>query len=356
MEILRAIDRERFKLDFLVLSSSPGSYDAEVEALGSRVIACRDPFKPWVFWRDFNDILRRYGPFDIVHSHVHFYSGFVSLIARNANVPVRIVHSHNSVPTAQAPRLRRLYAATMRAGIWRYATGGLAASRRAALALYGPKWEAEGRWRILYYSIDLTQFKGPLQRNLRSELRIPTDAFVIGHVGRFVEQKNHRFIVDVLSEAVKRRPKTRLLLVGDGPGRLEIEKLVESRSLKEHVIFAGVRTDVANIMREVIDVFVFPSLFEGLPLVLLEAQAAGLPCVVSEAITDEATVVEALVKRVSLSKSASIWAGHIFAVRPRTDMSAEQALEAVENSPFNIKQGVKELSRYYAACRNLAYE
>jgi len=236
----------------------------------------------------------------------------------------------------------------MRAGIWRYATGGLAASRRAALALFGPKWEADRRWRVLYYSIDLAPFRRPVANTVRSELGIPPNAFVIGHVGRFVEQKNHRFLVDLISEAVRRHHNTRLLLVGNGPGRSKIEKLVERRDLENHVIFAGVRTDVANIMREAMNVFVFPSLFEGLPLAVLEAQAAGLPCVISEAIADEATVVKPLVKRLSLSESATTWAENVLAAPNSSEVSAEEALEVLEGSPFNIKRGVQELSSYYA--------
>ncbi len=351
MHILRHIDRDRFRLDFLVHTTQKCAYDDEIRALGSKIIPCLHPSQPWLYARNLKHILREYGPYDIVHSHVHHFSGYVLRLAQHAGVPVRISHSHldTSQLHAQAGLLRRGYLKLMTQLIDRHATIGLGASRKAAVALFGPTSDADLCREIFYCSIDLTRFQDSVDPvAVRAELGIPADAFVIGHVGRFVEQKNHTFLVEIAAEVAKREPRMRLLLVGDGSLRPEIEQKVAQVGLAaDSVIFAGVRPDVPRLMMGAMDVFLLPSLHEGLPLVLMEAQAARLPCIFSDVITEEADVVKPLVQRLSLSQPASTWAKVILLKEAKPEITHLEAFTLVEQSSFNIRTSIKDLEKLY---------
>ena len=353
MHVLRNIDRDRFQMDFLVHTEKPCPYDDEARALGSKIIPCLSPSKPWLYGRNFKRILREYGPYDIVHSHVHHFSGYVLYLAKQAGVAVRIAHSHNdtSVIDAKAKLYRHLYLALTKWLINRYSTLGLSASRQVARVLFNTDEKTDPRWQILYCGIDLKPFYNPVDSvAVRAEFGIPPDAFVVGHVGRFEEQKNHNFLIEIATEIAKREPKMHLLLVGDGSLRSEIQQKVISHGLANHVTFAGLRPDVPRLMLGAMDLFLLPSIHEALGLVLIEAQAAGLPCVFSDVVPEEANAVKPLVRQVSLSKSASDWAEAVISVRSRVLAIAQaDTLPVLEHSPFNIVVSVKKLKEVYEA-------
>jgi glycosyltransferase involved in cell wall biosynthesis len=352
MHILRHIDRDRFQMDFLVHTNQPCAYDDEILALGSKIISCLHPkTRPWLYAHNFKRILSDYGPYDIVHSHEHHFSGYVLRIAKKAGVPVRIAHSHNdtSLVEKKARFLRRLYLGLTEWLICRNATRGIGCSRNAAADLFGPNWEKDYRWQLLHCGIDLTPFQNPVDRvTVRSELGIPASAFVVGHVGRFDPQKNHMFLLEILTEVAKREPRMHLLLIGVGSLHSVIEQKVIQLGLTDRVIFAGSRPDVPRLMRGAMDVFLFPSLYEGLGIVLVEAQAAGLPCIFSDVVPEEADVVKPLVRRISLLQPASVWAEAILTTQGNAlAFSQTEALAIIENSSFNIEIGVKNLAEMY---------
>lgn len=351
MHILQHIDRDRFKMDFLVHTNDPCDYDEQVRALGSRIIACPEAHKPWIYSGKLTRILREYGPYDIVHSHVHHFSGYILRLAKQAGVPTRISHSHNDTAAnqAQAGFKRRLYLKLMRSWIDNYANSGLACSHKAAASFFGTDWDADPRWQALYYGIDLKPFQAANNNiETRKELGIPEDAFVIGHVGRFVEQKNHRFLVEIVAEVAKREPKTRLLLIGDGELRSQIEEQVTFFGLRDQTIFAGIRSDVPQLM-QTMNTFLLPSLFEGLGLVLIEAQAAGTACLFSDVIPQEVDLVPPLMKRLSLSQSPSEWAQALLDQQANISLTRQDALTQVKASIFNIESAVTRLEDIYQA-------
>ncbi len=352
LHVLRHIDRERFHMDFLVHTDQPCPHDDEVRALGGAIIPCLDPSRPWLYARNFNRIMREHGPYDVVHSHVHHYSGYVLLLAGRAGVPVRLAHSHNDTSRneARAGMLRRRYLKVMEQWIHRYATGGLAASRAAALDLFGPEWAEDARWRVLHYAVDLDGLRATVEPNsARAELGIPADAFVIGHAGRFAEQKNHAFLVDIAAAVAARDANARVLLVGDGPLLPDIERQVARTGLADRVVFVGARYDVPRLMQGAMDVFLLPSFYEGLPVALIEAQALGLPCVYSDVVTEEADAVARLVRRVSLSQPPSVWADTILAVRDAAQVTGRRdALGYLEKTSFDIRTSIGRLERIYA--------
>lgn len=300
--------------DFLVHEEGPFHYQAEAAALGSRIIVIRGVRFPPLYAWNLLLILRKYGPYQVIHSHVHHFSGLLLLVAAIAGVPVRVVQSHLDTRQldAQAGTRRRLYTGLMKRLIWRWATVGIAVSRKAADALFPPDWGKQRKWRVMLLGVDPAPFRDPVYGEiLRRELAIPAGVTVIGHVGRFEPQKNHAFLLRIAAEFLKRVPEAVVLLVGDGPCRKDLEAEARELGIEGQVRFAGVRKDVPALMRGVMDVFVLPSLFEGLPLVLLEAQLAGLRCLLSDTIAEETDLVPSLIFRESLGSSAASWASRL---------------------------------------------
>jgi hypothetical protein len=156
MHVLRALDRDRFAFDFLVHARDASSYVDEVRNLGARVVPCRFPTSPRSYAHEFRRLLGEHGPFDVVHSHVHHFSGLVLRSASQGGIPARIAHSHDDTAAedAEADTWRQLYRVMMGQWIDEYATGGLAASGRAAACLFGPDWMSDPRWRLLPYGLD----------------------------------------------------------------------------------------------------------------------------------------------------------------------------------------------------------
>ena len=351
MSILRGIDRRRFQTDILIHSEDHGVYGDEALALGSRVIPCPDPSRPWVYSRGFRCAVREFGPYDVVHSHVYFYSGFIMHLARGCGIPKRIAHCHNDRADmeSRAGLARRIYAAAMRRLVARDATIGLGVSRGAARNMFGPGWESDGRWRVVHCGIDLSEFRNTVDSGaVRCELGIPQSALVIASAARFVHAKNHAFILKVAQHVAEYDPNFRLLLIGDGPLRPEVEQEVAETGLLDRTIFTGMRLDVRRLLLGAIDILLMPSFHEGLPVVLMEAQAANVPCVISDVITDELDVNKELIHRVSLSRPAAEWAETVMQMgRSGSPIDAADALDAMKASPFNVESGIRELEAIY---------
>jgi glycosyltransferase involved in cell wall biosynthesis len=350
MHVLRHIDRERFQMDFMVHTAEPCAYDDEIRTLGSRILPCLSPRRPWSYAKNFRRILATYGPYHIVHSHVHHYSGFTLRLAQCAGTPIRIAHSHNDTSSqdiSPSP-LRWIYLTTAKHWIRGFGTIGLAASGKAAEALFGREWQRSSFCRLLYYGIDLAPFRAPADPSIRAALQLRPDAFVIGHVGRFDEQKNHGFLLEIFRSVADADSRSRLVLIGDGPLRPAIERRVAELGLSGRVVFTGIRADVPRLLLNALDLFVMPSLYEGLGLVCLEAQAAGVRCLFANSIPEEADVVPQLVTRLQLSQPASAWAKAILDARSQARrISQAEALALVEKSPFDIRRSAAELARLY---------
>jgi glycosyltransferase involved in cell wall biosynthesis len=347
MHVLRNIDRERFHLDFCTFGDQPGLYAAEVEKLGSKVLRCPKGVNLWSFRHRFRRILRE-GRYDVVHSHVHLFSGALLRWAKAEGVPVRIAHSHNTRDGRPNTSVRHLYRKVMRSWINRYATHGLAASMPAARELFGEDWQSDSRFRVLYCGIDLKPFQLRVSREeIRTELGIPLEALVVGHVGRFDAQKNHRFILDIAGEILKRRAGTHFLLVGDGPLRYEVTMRARTMGFSDRMHFVGLRTDIPRLMLGAMDLFIFPSCYEGLGLVLLEAQAAGLHCFVSDGVPNEIAISTGSVDFLALSEGASYWASNVIQWLDEPRTCAASAIGLMSQSQFEISRSLAQLTSVY---------
>lgn len=349
LQVMRVAVPQGWRFDFLVHTDQPSAYDADVRALGGQIIACSESARrPWRYARALRRVLEQYGPYDIVHSHVHHFSGMVLREAQRSGVGQRIAHSHIDTRSVDrtASLARRLYLHTMARWIGQYATVGFAASGEAGESLYGQGWRADARWQVLYCGIDLRPFTAVVDRAaVRAELGLPAHAFVVGHVGRFDPQKNHEFLVEVAAAIARNRGDMRLLLVGDG-ARRRIEAKARAEGLLDKLVCVGARGDVPRLMLGAMDVFVLPSLYEGLPLVMLEAQAAGLPCVVSDRVSREAEAVPELIRWLSLADPPSRW-GAVVCSASAGATSREEALHRIERSAFNVEASAASLLGVY---------
>jgi glycosyltransferase involved in cell wall biosynthesis len=347
LNVTRHIAREHIKFDFCALWPPSATFYDEVEALGGRVFPCLFSSNLPTFPLRFRRILRA-ERYDVVHSHVGWPSGVVLCQASLEGVPARIAHSHTSSDFKPRSLLRNAYRAAMKAGIKKYTTIGLAVSGLAAEFLFGPQWKSDARFRLFHCGIDLEPFRtAPSREEARSELGIPADTPVVGHVGRFVPEKNHAFLLEVAVEVLKSRPEVRFLMVGEGPLRPQIETMTRDLGIEKRVVFAGSRSDVPRLMLSVMDVLAFPSIEEGFGIVLTEAQAAGLRCLASDVVTAEASVVPGAVEYLSLSKGAQHWAASLLKMLESSSVGRATALPTLEQSDFNIRQSCAELTRIY---------
>jgi len=341
LQTLQHIDRSKYHFDFAVHTNIPCAYDEEIRSLGARLIPCLWPSQPVRYAHNLLRILREFGPYDCVHSHVHHYSGYVLTLARWAGVPMRISHAHLDTQRENGRKFYRLATTKM---LRSAATMGLAVSYPAAKSLFGENWQADPRWRVSHLGVDLEPFCRPVKGSeVRAELGIPEHAFVVGPVGRFSPQKNHAFLMDVAKRICAMNANAVFLLVGDGPLRSTMELKAKNLGISRNIIFAGIRNDIARLMKGVMDVFLLPSLYEGFPLVLIEAQAAGLPCFIADTISSETDIVPQLVTRLSPADSEQTWAESVV----ETVSRSEGATQLGDVREFSIQAAVKRLCSVY---------
>lgn len=337
MNYYRHIDRSKVQFDFLVHRDFKADYDDEIIKLGGKIH--RIPrLIPWShgYRKSLNNFFRTHPEYKIVHVHQDCLSAIILKAAKKYNVPVRIAHSHSSNQDKNLKLLIKLY---YRRKIKKFSTDLFACGKEAG------DWMFIGeKYQIIHNAIDsnLYTYNEEKCKKVRRELDIPNDVFVIGHVGRFNTVKNHSFLLDIFSALKKYKKDSILVLVGDGELREKIEKKATELGIKDSIIFTGVRSDVADIM-QAMDCFVFPSLYEGLPVTLIEAQAAGLHCVVSEKVSVECNKT-GLVERVSLDEPKEIWAECIL---NKIGLNRQNATEMIKKAGYDININVQQLQNYY---------
>lgn len=284
----------------------------------------------WTMYKIF-----RQGKYDVVHCHLDwFLNCYVCFIAMLAGIKKRIAHHH------QAYSKWSFLCTIMRIPCKLFATHWLACGEAAAVNGWGNGAVKKGMVTILPNAIDPERFmfNEKSRRGIRTQLAIRDDDFVIGHVGRFYPQKNHEFLIDVFYEVYKQKTNAKLLLLGDGPLQEQIRKKTKTLGLADSVIFAGLQKDPAPFY-SAMDVFCFPSLWEGLPLTLVEAQYSGLPCMLSEYVTKE---VEISSRLKYLPLVVEKWKENLFVCFCRTRGECENL-----GQDYNINYTVKILRELY---------
>jgi glycosyltransferase involved in cell wall biosynthesis len=351
LDLMPYLQRAGFAIDVATLMSGPGPLDEALSRAGARVTHLGTARHYPRFRARFRELVVHGGPYRIVHSSLP-YGGIQLRLAAALGVPVRIAHSHTDMRPLEAeqPLTRRLVNRLERVLVARAATIRLAVSELAAEGLFG----AEQSCLALPCGRDYSIYGRPVDRAMvRRALGLPEDAFVLGHVGRLQWQKNHAFLLRITAEVVRRRPATRLLLLGTGELREALERQAEDLGIGANVVFAGDRTDIPELLLGAVDVFVFPSHYEGLALAMIEAQAAGLPCLMASHLTAQAIVVPELVHRLPLEAPADAWAEAAL-VRAGGGVERAGALERVLTSEFAIEPHAAKVIKLYQAALDRA--
>ncbi len=284
MNYYRHVDRTRVQFDFIVCEGSEMVPEDEITSLGGRVFMV-PPYSHVVAYGRALENLYQSQRWSIVHSHLNALSVFSLRAAKTAEVPVRIAHSHST--SGQGEFAKNIIKNILRTQSRRYPNYLMACSQHAGEWLFGK----EAEFQIIPNAFEIKKFifNSSERSRVRSELGIHDESIVIGHIGRFMTQKNHLFLIDAFSRLLDFAPNVLLILVGEGELKAEVERKVRANGVEDRVIFLGQRSDVSSLY-QAFDVFAFPSLYEGLGMVLIEAQVAGLPCVVSDCVPHESNV------------------------------------------------------------------
>lgn len=337
MNVYRKIDRGKIQFDFLTFKE--GVFDDEIKELGGilhRIPSIRESF-PINFFRNLLRFFKKHSEYSIVHSHMDKMSGFILKAAKKSGIPVRIAHSHST--KSEGNFISRAFKFCVGLLIRNAATHRLACSKESGKWLF-----ARGDVTIVNNGIDLDLFKSDreLRNTVRNELGIDENTLVLGHSGRFSKQKNHKFIVEVFAELLKLNQNSKLLLVGGG----DLEDAIRLQTLKygvsDKVIFMGIVSDVYKYLNA-IDVFIFPSLFEGFPVALIEAQAIGLPCIISNRITIDIIFNKDQVTALEIGKPIE-WANAINSIKA---FSYEDGNAKIIDCGFSIKRTVDIITDFY---------
>ena len=344
MNYYRHIDRSRVQFDLLVCEGSGMVPRGEVESMGGRVFTGPPYGQLSRYMREMEHLFRQ-ERWPIVHSHVNALSVFPLRAAKRTGVPVRIAHSHSTAGRGETAKnamksvLRRFSNA--------YPTHRMACSRYAGEWLFGKGVDFE----VVYNAIDLARFSFDAEARAvaRADLGLVGDQLAIGHVGRFMPQKNHRFLIEAFAELAKMRSDAVLLLVGSGEAEALAESWAAERGVADRVVFLGQRGDVGRLY-QAFDAFCLPSLYEGLCLVGVEAQAAGLPCFLSDRITREVDVTGTV--RFLPIDDPSTWAGALAEVEPGSRIDARR--EDFED--YDIDRAAERLAARYLELSRRAVE
>lgn len=342
MNYYRHIDRNKIQFDFICDDDSTNIPYEEIEKLGGKVILIPPYQKAIKYHKSLKKVLKD-GNYKIVHSHINVLSVFSLFAAKCAKVPVRIAHSHST--TNKKEWNKNLLKQVLRPFSKVFATDYMCCSELAGRWLFGNKEYDKGNVYLLNNAIDLDKFKydEKIRKQKRKELNIKDDTLVIGHIGRFVAQKNHTFLIDIFNEIHKKNQNSILLLAGQGPLMDEIKEKVNRLNLINSVMFLGQRND-ANKLYQVFDVFLLPSLYEGLPVVGVEAQAAGLLCILSDDMTRETKMLESTIM-INLNTRLDEWADTILTAYK--GKQNDNTIEIMDKNGFNIKTEAIKLENYY---------
>lgn len=335
MNYYRHINRDLVQFDFLEHRADKSDYDAEIERLGGRIyrLPALNPFSP-SYRKALNSFFEEHTEYRVVHSHLDCMSAIPLKTAEEAGIPVRIAHAHNSnqdhdfkyplklIFKTQIPSVStHLFACSNAAGVWMYNSSS---------------------FEVMPNAIEVGGFLfSEKKREIRRSFGIENE-LAVGHVGRFCYQKNHVFLLKIFREIHKKKQDAVLVLVGDGPLRPEIERQAEDYGIKDRVLFLGLREDIPELL-SLMDIFIFPSNYEGLGISFIEAQASGLPCLISDKVPTEAALT-GYVTSMSLGDKPERWAAKALELAPRP---RHADIDAIRAAGYDIEESAKMLQSFY---------
>lgn len=340
MNIYRNIDKDKIQFDFLV--SSEGSYDDEIKDLGGKIykIAYINKVGPYKYKKNIERFLLQHKEYNIIHSHLNQVSGIVLEAASEVGVQYKIAHSHST------KNLNNIFVKILKkylqSKINKNSDYRIACSELAGKWLY-----KKAKFVIIPNVIDTSLFEYDVKKSeeIRKELNIKDDEILIGHVGRFSKVKNHKFLIKIFTEYHLKNPKSKLLLIGNGELRTKIKEMTKKNNINEYVIIKDECKDIYKYYNAM-DVFLMPSLYEGIPLTLIEAQANGLKIVASDTINKDVNIT-GKVQFCSLSDSAQEWIKKIGPAKRNKRINEQNNIEKIKKSGYDLKIQTKNLENIY---------
>lgn len=347
LELMRHVDRELFRFEFCVLTGLPGELDDEVRDLGGVIhYVGLGP----LFLMRFPLLVRHRG-FNVVHSHVHLFSGLILLLAAAVGVPVRLAHFRNTHDGHVTTLRRRVQNRLMKYLLNCSATKIVAVSEGAMTSTWGPDWRSDSRCEVVYNGFDFSRFDSDEPpAAVRMEFGMPHNCRLFIHVGRMAPAKNHEKILAIFKEIAQRDKAARLLLVGRGGNAIEAwaRQLCLQLEMADKVIFAGERSDVSRLLKAA-DLMIFPSLWEGLPGAVLEACAAGTPILASDlpGISEIKRIFPDMVTCLPLTVCDAEWAAAAIDICSKefTLEKTKDIYKTIVGSEFTIERSIEKLSK-----------
>lgn len=354
MNYYRQIDRSKVQFDFLLHRDEEGAFDKEIASMGGKIfrMPAISPKNYYKYKRALAHFFDEHPEYQIIHSHLNALSTLVLKEAKARNIPLRIAHSHLAVePLA----IKKIFApntdvkatikdsiqSLIRKKVRKYATHYFACGEKAGDWLYGIENRAQVE--IINNAIDSKKFiyYRKTEKAVRKELDLEGKT-VIGHVGRFNEQKNHFFLLEIFNHVLKMLPNSCLVLIGDGNLKPKIEERVKELNIEDNVLFLGLQDNIPRLL-QTFDLFLFPSLYEGLPVTLIEAQASGIPIVASDTITSEVDIT-GLLTFCNLNDTPQYWADKVV---KNTNHKRENTYNLIVDGKYDIAENAKKLQEFY---------
>lgn len=350
MNLLRSYDPQKYEIWFSVDTERIGAYESEIEELGGKI--WHNPYNPssryiFDYLRAFKSFLKNNGPFDVVHCHVYYFGGFILSIAKQEKVPIRIMHSHSTADVKKDSLIRSVYRKLCQFLIKKSATIFVACGNEAYKSLFREKCNNQDF--ILNNGILMKSFNlnANDRRIKRENLSINDSTTVIINVARFYKVKNHEKMVSVFNKYHNEINEDSIMLfVGDGERSELIKTIVHEYQLDDSILFLGLREDIPELLNSS-DVLLMPSFFEGLPVSLVEAQAAGLPCVISDTITKEVDMGLGLMYFEDIQNDDLTWADRIQRAASVSRPSFETRFEKIHQKGYTIESTWVKLSKLY---------
>lgn len=344
MDIYRQVDSKECNFDFVSMKAEKQFYEEEIKQLGGTIYKIGFPRDVGTL-KNIKELRKcmREKHYDAVHAHTSYHCGVVMLAAWLEHIPVRIAHARTN-GSRQKNIVKLLPLIFGRTLIRLFATKKIAISEDAGKFLFG-----HSNFEVIPNAIntDLYQhFNVNDKISYSVELNIPEDSVIIGHIGRFDAMKNHKFVLDCFSEFIKVHRNAILVLVGKGDLLEETKKYAEKLEIAEYVRFAGERSDVPHLIH-FFDVLLFPSIFEGLGGVVIEAQAAGVPVVESDSVPKETDLGLGLVNRISLTASVKYWVETLESAIGNKQFDYAAIKNSFQQSGYDINAVTKKFMEIY---------
>lgn len=341
----RNIDKNKYQFDFTNMSKTECSYDKEILTNGGEIIylpsRCEVGNLKHCYY--LYKCIKENGPYLAVHSHMNFHGGIVALIAKLAGVKNVICHAHNTSDDGKGLK-RKIEIVILQKLMKIYSNDLLACGKDAGKFVFGNNTQFE----VINNAVDISKFK-PISRELVNEIKQEYDLdnyLVLGHIGRFAEQKNHKFIISLIESLKLKKLKFKIILIGDGELREEFFKEITARQLEEYVLYLGLQDNI-NEWLNVMDIFIFPSLYEGLPVVLVEAQATGIPCIISEKITRDVDLGLGLIDFTSID-DPEIWTDKIINRKLSRILDKELIYSNMKKEGYILKENKNRIIEIYS--------